>query len=187
MITLVFFLEEASAKALLETLLPRLLPDGIATRYIVFEGKQDLDKQLERKICGWLAPNSKFVVLRDQDDSDCVSLKKELEKKCAKARQKSALIRIACRELEAWYFGDLMAVERALAQPNLAHHSAKAKYREPDKIINPGRELRIITEQIYQKVASSRAIGSHLDLNNRNTSRSFQVFLVGLRQLTKLE
>jgi hypothetical protein len=127
MITLVFFLEEPSAKALLETLLPRLLPNEVATRFIFFEGKQDLDKQLERKMRGWLVPNSKFVVLRDQDQSDCLALKKELQKKCAKAGHKSALVRIACRELEAWYFGDLKAVEQALSLPNVAHHSVKTK------------------------------------------------------------
>ncbi len=44
--SLVFFLEEPSARAMLEGLLPRLLPDGWLVRYIVFEGKQDLEKQL---------------------------------------------------------------------------------------------------------------------------------------------
>ena len=39
---IVFLLEEASARAMLETLLPRMLADGIRFRCIVFEGKQDL-------------------------------------------------------------------------------------------------------------------------------------------------
>ena len=67
MITLVFFLEEASAKAMLEGLLPRVLPNEVAPRYIVFEGKQDLEKQVEKRLRGWLAPNSRFVILRDRD------------------------------------------------------------------------------------------------------------------------
>ena len=41
---LVFLLEEASAQAMLEGLLPKLLPDGMMVRYLVFEGKNDLEK-----------------------------------------------------------------------------------------------------------------------------------------------
>ena len=39
---LVFLLEEASAAAMLEGLLPRLIPSDVVHRYITFEGKQDL-------------------------------------------------------------------------------------------------------------------------------------------------
>ncbi len=38
---LVFFLEERSAAAMLEGLLPKLLPDDVVPRYVTFEGKQD--------------------------------------------------------------------------------------------------------------------------------------------------
>jgi len=41
---LIFFLEEASAKAMLEVFLPRILPTDIRCRYHVFEGKSDLEK-----------------------------------------------------------------------------------------------------------------------------------------------
>ena len=43
---LVFMLEEQSARAMLEGLLPKLLPAEVTPRYVVFEGKQDLEKQL---------------------------------------------------------------------------------------------------------------------------------------------
>lgn len=51
---LVFLLEEPSAKDLLEGLLPRLIreEDEISVRYLVFEGKQDLEGQLIRKLRG---------------------------------------------------------------------------------------------------------------------------------------
>jgi hypothetical protein len=39
---LVFLLEEPSAKAMLESLLPRLLDEQIKFRLIPFKGKQDL-------------------------------------------------------------------------------------------------------------------------------------------------
>ena len=47
---LVFLLEEPSAKDLLEGLLPRLLPEGWAVYYLVFDGKQDLEKQIVREL-----------------------------------------------------------------------------------------------------------------------------------------
>ena len=47
---LVFFLEEESAKALLETLFPLLVASKsqIHPRFIVFEGRRDIEKQIER-------------------------------------------------------------------------------------------------------------------------------------------
>ena len=46
---LVFLLEEASARAMLESLLPRLLAPDVTFRLIPFEGKQDLEKQIAKK------------------------------------------------------------------------------------------------------------------------------------------
>ena len=182
MMTLVFFLEEPSAKALLEGLLPRLLPQHVTLRFVVFEGKQDLENQIEGKLRGWRLPNSKFIVLRDQDSGECRKVKEKLRDKCLSAGKPEALVRIACRELEAWYFGDLAAVERAISLPSLSHHSGKAKYRDVDKIVSPSLELRAITGQTYQKVSGSRAIGPHLSLT-ANRSRSFQVFVEGVKRL----
>ena len=65
---LVFCLEEESAKAMLEGLLPRLLPNSkFIFRYIPFEGKQDLEKNLERKLRSYQNQAAQFVVIRDQD------------------------------------------------------------------------------------------------------------------------
>ncbi|MGB7511917.1 MAG: hypothetical protein WBP54_11615 [Pelodictyon phaeoclathratiforme] len=41
--SLVFFLEEPSAKRMLEGVLPRFIPD-VAVQYVVFQGKSDLEK-----------------------------------------------------------------------------------------------------------------------------------------------
>lgn len=71
MITLVFFLEEPSAEEMLKGILPKILPDYVVARFIVFQGKQDLEKQLVRRLKLWRAPNSLFLVLRDQDSGDC--------------------------------------------------------------------------------------------------------------------
>ena len=48
--TLVFLLEEQSAAEMLKVILPGFLPDDIQTRFITFEGKSDLEKNVEKKI-----------------------------------------------------------------------------------------------------------------------------------------
>lgn len=52
-------------------------------------------------------------VLHDQDSHDCKQLKQQLKRLCDQNNKHKLLIRIVCRELEAWYFGDLDAVEKA--------------------------------------------------------------------------
>lgn len=60
---LVFLLEEDSAKALLESLLPRLLSADFPCRFIAFEGKQDLERQMVKRIRGYQNPEARFCVL----------------------------------------------------------------------------------------------------------------------------
>ena len=58
---LVFFVEEPSAEALLEVLLRRLIvQENIFIRYVVFEGKQDLEKKISKKVAGM--ETSKFEI-----------------------------------------------------------------------------------------------------------------------------
>lgn len=173
--TLVLLLEEPSAQAMLEGLLPRVLPLGMELRFVVFEGKQDLEKQLERRLSLWQAPNSLFVVLRDQDAGDCRKIKGQLSAKCAAAGREDALVRIACRELVSWYLGDLAAVEEAFCQRGLARLALKAKYKQPDLLGSPSAELEALTRGQYQKVEGSRKLGPLLNLEG-NLSHSFQVF-----------
>ena len=47
--TIIFFLEEPSAKEMLAGVLPRILPENIQIRYIIFQGKQDLEKNIQLK------------------------------------------------------------------------------------------------------------------------------------------
>jgi len=178
---LVIFLEERSAEAMLQGLLPRILPEGVSHRCVPFEGKQDLDKQIERRLRGWIQPATVFLILRDQDASDCKVLKKALRQKIESAGHPETIIRIACRELESWYFGDLEAVEEALGIPKLQKHAGKKQYRIPDAIVSPSKELEKITSGYYQKTSGSRAIGNFL-VPGRNTSHSFQVFLQGIQK-----
>lgn len=48
-------------------MLPQLAEPDYSVRYVTFNGKQDLDKQLVRTLRSWRSPDTIFVVLRDQD------------------------------------------------------------------------------------------------------------------------
>ncbi len=180
--TLVFLLEEPSAGEMLKGLVPRLIPhEQFSIRFIPFEGKQDLEKQLKIKIRGWKTPNTRFVILRDQDACDCKEVKQNLFYLCQEANRSDTLIRIACTELESWYLGDLSAVERAFEIKNLATKQQKSKYRNPDKIKNPVHEIEQLTNAQYQKINGSRRIGPLLNIQN-NCSPSFNTFISGIKK-----
>ena len=181
---IVFLLEERSAKALLETLLPRVLPPEIGFRLIPFEGKQDLEKQVTKRIRGYQNPLARFIVLRDLDNHpDCARLKDGLLALCA-ASGKAAhcLVRLACTELETFYLADLAAVERALGMTGIAKSQLGRKFRTPDRLGSPSKELRDLTGGRYEKVAGSRLLGLELSTDN-DRSPSFKVFIAGVRRL----
>jgi hypothetical protein len=181
---IVFLLEEVSAKVMLESLLPRLLDEAITARYITFEGKQDLEKQLTKKIRYFNNPSARFLVLRDQDSfTDCKKLKESLiERIAASGKGNDSLVRIACHELETFYLGDLAAVESALNLNGLANLQTKAKFRKPDYLANASEELNKLTNGRYQKVAGSRAIGKMLNIE-KNRSLSFSHLIRGIKKI----
>jgi len=181
---LVFLLEEPSAKAMLESLLPRMLGQNIAFRCIPFEGKQDLEKQLMRKIRGYRNAHARFIVLRDQDSNpDCTAIKGKLLDLCRQAgRGEHCLVRIACHELETFYLADLQAVEKALKISGLTQHQGKAKFRTPDQLGSPSRELKALTDRRYEKISGSRAIGKLLQIDNER-SASFRNLVAAIRRL----
>lgn len=181
---LVFLLEEGSAKALLDALLPRRLDSRIVTRTIAFEDKQDLERQLMKRLRGYVNPDARFLVLRDQDSApDCTVIKHKLLALChAAGKHAFSRVRIACRELEAIYLADLLAVELALGQAGLAARQNAAKFRRPDRLESPSAELRALTRGAYQKVGSSRQLGLCLDLANER-SPTFRNLVRGIRQL----
>lgn len=183
MMVLVFLLEEPSAKIMLEGVLPKVLPPEVDVYYMVFEGKQDLHKRMVMRMQYWQKPDSRFIVLRDQDSADCHQVRQELTQLCTQAGKPDALIRIACHELESFYLGDLSAVERGLGVKGLARLQNKHKYRVPDSLTNASEELGRVTRLVYQKMAGSRAISPYLDVDGRNCSHSFNVLIDGIRRL----
>ena len=178
----VFLLEEPSAEDFLRGLLPLWLPSGMTPHFLVFEGKQDLERQLTRRLKGWMRPHSRFVVLRDQDSGDCRLIKQHLRSLCEASGKAEAIVRIACRELESFFIWDWHAVADAFAKPNLAANARKSKYRVPDAIGSPSGELQRALPT-YQKRDGARRIAPLL-MPDRNRSASFQALYRSLLQLS---
>ena len=174
----VFLLEESSMKVLLDGLLPRLFPD-LPFLCVSHEGKHDLEKSIPRKLRAWREPGVRFVVVQDNDDSDCLSRKQHLVGITRSSGRPDTIVRIVivCQELEAWYFGAPDALANAFARPNLRALAGRARFRDPDAIVKPARALAARVKE-FQKVSGARRMAQELTRENR--SRSFQVLMAGI-------
>lgn len=183
---IVFLLEEPSAEAMLQAVVPRIVGEEINVRYIVFQGKQDLEKRIELKLRGWQMPNTCFIVMRDQDSGNCIEIKRTLQQKVnASGKGDVTLIRIACSELESFYLGDLNAVEQGLGISGIARRQNNHKYRQPDILRNAANELDRLTKGKYKKLLGSRAIAPYLRLDE-NKSISFNILIEGIRKVVHI-
>lgn len=114
---LVFLLEEPSARDLLESFLPGFLEDReFAIKYLTFEGKQDLERNIAGKLRRWNLERSAFIILRDQDAAPCLEVKRRLAELAAASGRTPTLVRVACHELESWILGDWAAVAEAFGE-----------------------------------------------------------------------
>ena len=195
-----FLLEEPSAEAVLNTILPKILSENISFELHIFKGKQDLLRKLPTQLqvySKWIPDDWRIIVLIDEDRGDCHELKGKLEKAADEAgfvtKSKASpnenfqvVNRLAIEELEAWFFGDIEALHEAYPRvpKNLQD---QAKYRDPDAIRGGTYEAleHILKRANYYKgnlpkreVAQN--IAQHME-PSRNRSKSFQVFLEGLK------
>ncbi len=197
-----FLLEESSSEIVLQEIVPKIISDRATFRFHNFRGKQDLLKKLPDRLKGYrtlLQSNKdwRIVILIDKDAQDCDVLKKELEQIASQiglttpttAPKFQVLNRIAVEELEAWYFGDVRAIRRAY--PRVSERlDQKRSYRKPDDIRGGTWEAleRILSSKGYYKkgfmpkTEVARNIAPHLD-PDLNSSKSFHVFIDGLRRL----
>lgn len=182
---LVFLLEEPSMKHLLQGLLPRLMPGWIVGEHFLcvpHEGKSDLDRSIPRKLAAWGIPGDRFVVLRDNDGANCKEVKTRLAKLCADSGRPDTLIRLVCQELEAWYLGDLDALAAAYQEPKLCTPAIRKRFRDPDAWEKPCVEVKRLVPA-FQKGQGARQMGMALRSADDSRSRSFKVFVAGVRQL----
>ena len=194
-----FLVEELSAEAALQNLVPKILGFDVTFSIHTHQGKPDLIRKLPDRLAGykhWLPDNWNIVVLMDLDSADCFDSKNQLEgiasntgfiTKSASGQERrfQVLNRLAIEELEAWFFGDIPALARAYPRIPVSL-GQRARYRDPDAIAGGTWEAleRVLQRIGYHpgglpKVAAAREISLHMD-PQRNRSKSFQVFRDGL-------
>ena len=195
-----FLLEERSTEEALKCILPKILSGNVGYSLHVFGGKDNLLKELPKRLKGyrrWIPNDWRIIVLIDEDRKDCLQMKERLEKAAREAglRTKSSTTsegnfqvvnRLAVEELEAWFFGDVEALRKAYPKVSKTLQY-QARYRDPDAV--PGGtyealERLLVRARYYTgklpKVTVAQNIAQHME-PNRNRSKSFQVFLEGLK------
>jgi len=180
---LVILVEEASMKAFLENVIPKLI-NNIEIHYQIIDlkGKRNLLKSHKRKILNWNIPESKFIIIIDQDSKNCYDLKNDILQEYEGTDKLSNItVRIVCQELESFYLAQLNAVEKGLGIKDLTKMQQKEKYRNPDLLENPKKELQRITNNQYQQILGSDSISKYLDLTEYR-SNSFRVLLEAIKK-----
>ena len=195
-----FLLEEESAEEALKIILSKILSDDVSREFHPFQGKQHLLKNLPVLLKGykpWITNDWRIMVLIDEDREDCFQLKAQLEgiahdadfmtKSSASQEGDFQVVnRLAIEELEAWFFGDVEALRTAY--PRVSRNlQYQARYRNPDAITGGTYEAleRLLKRLNYHreglpKTVLAQNIAQHME-PSRNRSRSFQVFVEGLK------
>ena len=180
---IIFLLEEQSAQLLLNSILPRILPSGTPFKCISHQGHRALQAKIPVHLRK--EKNAYYVILHDQDDKNCKKLKSDLLQICAQNNRADTVVCIACRELEAWYWGDLDAVAGVYPKFNPEKIRNKAKFRQPDNIVKPSKALEKTFPE-FKKIKTAKEIGKHMDVCN-NKSPSFQYFVAAVKKLARVE
>src|SRR5579872_1308416 len=116
LVHLEFLVEELSAQAALQNLVPKILGEEFSFQIYPHQGKRDLLGKLPNRLRGyrgWLPEDSGIVVLMDADGKDCRVQKAQLEatareagfptRNSARGGRFQLLNRLAVEELEAWF------------------------------------------------------------------------------------
>lgn len=198
-----FWLEEPSAKVALDALLPRLFDGEQHTFWTVeYRNREQLLEKLPELLRDAVArmrdwPALRIVVLLDRDQKDCWTEKRHMEAlaRAAGLSTKTApspdgrfqvVNRLACEELEAWYFGDRDLIARVYPRVRTQHYEGISL--DPDAILGGTWEAfqRLLARAGYPDVRLKREwaerIGPHLD-PVRNQSASFRCFWQGVQAL----
>jgi len=197
-----FLVEEPSAAEALGNLLPKMIEDDSTFDIHIHQGKHDLLKKLPGRLQGygrWIPSDWRVVVMVDEDREDCIALKQRLEDAAINAGMQTksrpngeglfqVLNRIVIEELEAWFFGDVEAMNWAYPRVPLTL-ARKARFRDSDHIAGGTWEAleRVLQRAGYfpsgmPRIEVARSISSHMN-PLRNRSKSFQIFQRGLQAL----
>jgi hypothetical protein len=176
-------------KNVLDVLLPRILPENVSFRIYPHQGKGDLIQALQKTVPSISRiPGAGILIICDQDEEDCVSLKRKLLEKISGRCGCAYFVRIVCRELESWFLGDLEAVEKAYPRFKAQQHANKKELREVDSIQKPSKYLLQIIPEFsgngtLPKLEVSRKVAEHMNIDS-NKSPSFGHTVEAVRKLT---
>jgi hypothetical protein len=184
---IIFMTEEESMGKALRELMPAHFPGFLEFQHWLIldhKGKSDLESSFPKKMKAWCEPGVRFIILRDNDGSDCRRLKKNLIAKVP-TKPPKYLIRIVCQELESWFIGDLAAV--AAAYPAAARQAAfkGLSKADPDELTNASELLKELTGT-GAKRARAVEIAKRMQ-PRKNRSKSFNVFVSGVAQFMNYE
>ncbi|NJN77573.1 MAG: DUF4276 family protein [Saprospiraceae bacterium] len=122
----------------------------------------------------------RLIVIQDQDSNDCMVLKQDLiDLIQTQNLHQPHLIRIACKELENWYLGDMQAIEAVYPTFKARTHQRKAKYRHSDNIFGADDLERQVKG--FSKGYASKNIPKNMILD-KNTSPSFNHLVSGVQR-----
>lgn len=193
MIFLHIFTEEPSIEKVFNTILPKLLDvENVSFRVYAHQGKNDLEHALRTTLPTISKiPNSRILITRDQDLYDCKELKQSLDNIVKNNCASSYFIRIICRELEAWFLGDMSAIQQAYPRFEASRYQNGSKFRDIDKIQSPNVRLKEIIPD-YQsldhlpKNETAERISPFLSLDNNFTSNKSPSFQNTMKAIQKL-
>lgn len=188
---IIFLVEDYSMKNFLEGILPRLNLEADQFEIKHHRGKEDLLSHLARIVPTLSKRAQQIIIIIDQDQQNCLTLKNKISEKMANSNCKYQ-IRIACYELEAWFLGDFAAIAQCSPKFKPSFFQNKKQYRDIDRIPKPSRVLQEIVpdwKEIYgNKPQFAKKIAPFISLEKQNTeqanrSHSFHVLLETLRSL----
>lgn len=170
--------EEPSMKAFLEGIFDKInksdkwrLNENVFIR--AFEGKSHLQKEIPNKAKAYKYFHEPvtMVVIQDQDSSDCKLLKAKIKSLISEAQFDNFKIRIVCKELENWYFGDFDALEEVLTKKVVNTLKNKSKFRDPEKP-NGKEEIKKLVSG-YGAIGFATEISQYISID-KNNSTSFK-------------
>lgn len=186
------FVEEPSAKIVLDVLIPKIIPEGVFYQVHSHQGKQDLEHAIKTTVPSISKiPGARILIVRDQDSGDCKKVKQHIKNIIRGKSHAPTLVRIVCRELETWFLGDLKAVSHAYPRVKPQHYVNKADFRNVDAIQNTNEFLLAIIPEYGDRISLPKlevaeSIAPYLYLEN-NSSESFNQFISGIEKLLVMQ
>ena len=179
--------EEKSVEPVIQSVANKILnlEKGDWYQIKIHQGKQDLQNAIPKVLPSLSKiPGTTIIILQDQDQNDCIQLKQKLNELVLRSKIKVPYkIRIACRQLENWFLGDLKAINNAY--PNFNVNTKISN--DVDAIQNADLELLKIIPDFRNhnhlpKLLIAKNISPYLSLS-RNKNKSFLNFVSAIKTL----